>query len=63
MGDLTNSHPVLEIAIGTIGLVIVIVIVFHGTGVRLINRRYSAVWVKVHALGHFRINLARSPSL
>ena len=56
MGDLTNSHPVLEIAIGTIGLVIVIV--FHGTGVRLINRRYSAVWVKVDAATpHWHVNL------
>ena len=56
MGDLTNSHPVLEIAIGTIGLVIVIF--FHGTGVRLINRRYSAVWVKVDATTpHWHVNL------
>ena len=56
MGDLTNPSPVLEIAIGTIGLVIVMI--FHGLGVRFINRRYSAVWVKVDAATpHWRVNL------
>ena len=56
VGDLTNPSPVLEIAIGTIGLVIVMI--FHGTSVRLINRHYSAVWVKVDAATpHWHVNL------
>ena len=51
-----NPSPVLEIAIGTIGLVIVMI--FHGTSVRFINRHYSAVWVMVDAATpHWHVNL------
>jgi hypothetical protein len=56
VGDLTNPSPVLEVAIGTVGLVIVMF--FHGAGVRFINRRYSAAWVKVDATTpRWRVNV------
>jgi Ion channel len=56
VGDLTNPSPVLEIAMGIIGLVIVMI--FHGTGIRFINRHYSAFWVRVDsATPHWRVNL------
>jgi hypothetical protein len=54
--DLTNPEPVLEVAIGTLGLVIVMF--FHGIGVRFINRHYSAAWVRVDATTpRWRVNL------
>jgi hypothetical protein len=56
VGDLTDPSPVLEVVIGTIGLVVVMF--FHGLGLRFINRRYSAVWVRVGAdTPHWRVNL------
>ena len=54
MGDLTDPSPVLEVVIGTIGLVVVMF--FHGLGLRFINRRYSAVWVKVGAKTERRVD-------
>ena len=56
MGDLTDPGPLLEIAIGTIGLVVIIF--FHGISIRFINRRFSAAWVRVDATTpHWRVNL------
>jgi hypothetical protein len=56
VGDLTNPEPLLEVAIGTAGLVVVMF--FHGISIRFINRHYSAVWVKVDATTpHWRVNL------
>jgi hypothetical protein len=43
VGDLIQPGPVLEITIGTIGLVIIMF--FHGASMRFINRRFSAAWV------------------
>jgi hypothetical protein len=55
VGDLTNSSSVLEVAIGTVGLVIVMF--FHGAAVRLINHHYSAAWVRVGAATpHWQVN-------
>jgi hypothetical protein len=56
VGDLTNPSPVLEVAIGTIGLVIVMF--FHGTGVRFINKHYSTAWVRLDpSTPHWGVNL------
>jgi len=56
VGELTDPGPLFEIAIGTIGLVVVMF--FHGIGVRFINRHYSTAWVKVDATTpHWRVNL------
>jgi hypothetical protein len=56
VGDLTDPEPLLEVAIGTIGLVVVMF--FHGISVRYINRYYSAVWVRIDATTpHWRVNL------
>jgi hypothetical protein len=56
VGDLTNPSPLLEVAIGTIGLVIVMF--FHGIGVRFINRHYSSRWVRIDATTpHWRVNV------
>ena len=56
MGDLTDPGPLLEVAIGTIGLVAVMF--FHGISLRFINRHYSAAWVRIDATTpHWRVNL------
>jgi hypothetical protein len=56
VGDLNNPSPLLEVAIGTVGLVVVMF--FHGIGVRFINRHYSSHWVRVDATTpHWRVNL------
>jgi hypothetical protein len=56
VGELADPGPLFEIAIGTIGLVVVMF--FHGIGVRFINRHYSTAWVKVDATTpHWRVNL------
>jgi hypothetical protein len=56
VGELTDPGPLFEIAIGTIGLVVVMF--FHGIGVRFINRHYSTAWVKIDATTpHWRVNL------
>ena len=56
MGDLTDPEPLLEVAIGTIGLVVVMF--FHGISLRFINRHYSAAWVRIDATTpHWRVNL------
>jgi len=56
LGDISNPNPLLEVAIGTVGLVAVMF--FHGIGIRFINRRYSAAWVRVDAnTPHWRVNL------
>jgi hypothetical protein len=43
--DLTTPDPLLEVAIGTIGLTMIIFV--HGAGIRMINRRFSDAWVQV----------------
>ena len=60
MGDLTDPGPLLEVAIGTIGLVVVMF--FHGISLRFINRHYSAAWVRIDATTpHWRVNLLLAP--
>lgn len=42
-----EPHPLLEVAIGVVALVVVIL--FHGVCMRVINRRFSHAWVRVRA--------------
>jgi Ion channel len=54
--DLTTPDPLLEVAIGTIGLTMIIFV--HGAGIRMINRRFSDAWVQVTPqTARWRVNL------
>lgn len=56
MDRFLDPSPVLELALGTVGLVVVMIV--HGFGVRLINRFYSSVWIRVdERTAHWRVNL------
>jgi hypothetical protein len=56
MGSLEQGGPFLEVTIGTIGLVVIMFL--HGTAMRLINRGFSAVWVRFDAATPiWRVNL------
>lgn len=56
MVELSAPNPVLEIALGTVTLVVIIFV--HGAGIRAINQRFSKSWVRMdHATPHWRINL------
>jgi hypothetical protein len=56
MDELAAPNPILETALGTITLVVIIFV--HGAGIRTINRRFSRAWVRVdHMTPHWRINL------
>jgi len=56
MHELSAPNPILETALGTISLVIIIFV--HGAGIRAINRRFSKAWVRMdHATPHWRLNL------
>ncbi len=55
MVDLSNPAPVLEIAIGTLGVVLIIFV--HGAGIRSISRRFNKSWVSVGRKGFVRPNL------
>jgi hypothetical protein len=51
-----EPDPLLEIAIGVVALVVVIL--FHGVCMRVINRRFSRAWVRVRSDPRsFRVNL------
>lgn len=56
MGDLAAPDPLFEVAIGTMGLIVIIFV--HGASIRTINRRFSDAWVRVTpATPHWRVNL------
>lgn len=55
MVDLSNPAPVLEIAIGTLGVILIIFV--HGAGIRAISRRFNKAWVGVGRKGFVRPNL------
>lgn len=56
MDPLSNPNPLVELAVGTIGLVVVIF--FHGAGIRLVNRRFSRALVRITpATPHWRGDL------
>jgi amino acid transporter len=56
MDECAVPHPVFEIIVGT---VIMIVIIFvHGVGIRTINQRFSKAWIHINSsTPHWRINL------
>lgn len=56
MVDLSNPAPILEIAIGTLGVILIIFV--HGAGIRSISRRFNKSWIKVgRGKGLWRPNL------
>lgn len=56
MNDLSAPEPVLEIAVGTVILIVVIFV--HGAGIRAINQRFSKSWIRVNSTTpHWRLNL------
>jgi hypothetical protein len=51
--------PLIELLVGTIGLIVIIFL--HGIGIRVINRRFSDAWVHVGtATPRWRLNLILS---
>ncbi len=56
MDELSTTKPVLEIAVGT--LILIVVIFVHGAGIRVINRRFSKSWIHMtRSTPHWRPNL------
>lgn len=56
MDELSAPEPVLEIAVGT--LILIVVIFVHGAGIRAINQRFSKSWIHVSSItSHWRLNL------
>jgi hypothetical protein len=56
MDELSAPEPVVEIAVGT--LILIVVIFVHGAGIRAINQRFSKAWVQVSCTTpHWRVNL------
>lgn len=55
MVDLPNPTPILEIAVGTLGVILIIFV--HGAGIRSISRRFNKSWVRVEREGFWRPNL------
>jgi amino acid transporter len=43
----STPEPVLEVAVGLVGLVFIIIL--HGVGIRFVNRRFNSTWIKVDA--------------
>ena len=61
-GGLAGPNPVIEVLAGTIGLVMIIII--HGAGIRIANRRFSQAWVNVNAYTPFwRVNLVLATAI
>lgn len=55
MDELSTPKPLLELVLGTVGMIVIIFI--HGAGIRIINLRFSDAWVRVNELtAHWRIN-------
>jgi len=56
MDKLSAPNPILEIALGTV--MVILIMLVHGIGIRTINRRFSRSWVLVNnTTPHWRINL------
>ncbi|MDW6025094.1 ion channel [Mesorhizobium sp. BAC0120] len=56
MDELSFPHPVLELILGTI--VMIVIIFVHGLGLRTINQKFSKAWVQVNdATPHWRLNV------
>ena len=56
MDQLQHPAPLLEVAAGTIGLVVIIIV--HGAGIRTINGHFNRSWAKLpRRAGYWRVNL------
>lgn len=56
MDELSAPHPVLEVFLGTLAMIVIIFV--HGAGIRTINRRFSKSWVQVdEQTPYWRLNL------
>ena len=56
---ITTPQPVLEVFLGIVSLVVIILV--HGVGIRIINRRFSRSWVHVTVrTPRWRVNLVLS---
>lgn len=56
MPELSTPHPVLEIFLGTLAVIVIIFV--HGAGIRTINQRFSKSWIHVDEMTpHWRLNL------
>jgi hypothetical protein len=56
MDDLSTLHPVLEIVLGILAMIVIIFV--HGVGLRAINQHFNRSWIHVNAAtAHWRINL------
>jgi hypothetical protein len=54
MVDLLDPAPFLEIAIGTLGVILIIFV--HGAGIRSISRRFNKSWIRIEREGFWRPN-------
>ena len=55
MDELATPDPIVELAIGTLGLIVIIFL--HGASMRLINGRFSRAWAGVGPhTPHWRVN-------
>jgi hypothetical protein len=53
MDDQISPNPILEILVGV--LILIIIIIVHGMGMRLVNRHFSAAWAQLTpATPHWR---------
>jgi hypothetical protein len=56
MDTLTDPNPFLEIALGTV--MVILIMFVHGVGIRTINQRFSRSWVHLNnSTPHWRVNL------
>lgn len=59
MDVISIPQPILEIALGTLGMILIVFV--HGAGIRIVNLRFSDAWIKVgRDTPHWRINLLLS---
>ncbi|MGI6856058.1 two pore domain potassium channel family protein [Mesorhizobium sp. 1B3] len=55
MDAMSTPKPILELVLGTLGMIAIIFV--HGAGIRIINQRFSDSWVHVNEMtAHWRIN-------
>ncbi|HWK64519.1 MAG TPA: two pore domain potassium channel family protein [Rhizobiaceae bacterium] len=55
MDAISTPKPILELVLGTFGMIVIIIV--HGAGIRIINQRFSASWIHMDEFtAHWRIN-------
>lgn len=45
MDDLSNPGPLLEIAVGTLGMILIVFV--HGAGIRSVSSRFNRSWIRL----------------